>query len=390
MLSMRLGAIIGVLLPVFLPAATRAQTPRDSVRVVVRDEGGAPVAGARAGGLLKTTPPDGFPHLTEKQLAGLSEEARQGRPVAMARGEPGPITDADGSVLLRREVLNTGGVAVVDAAGARAGFVAASSDTETAPVVVTLAPVCRVRVELSCSLTPEGVPWSYMYVRQVDRVVAACGPGRSSLEVLLPPGDYTLDAYGGETYSAEPSLRIEPGQREALLKLDLPPTRLATLRGRPAPELEQIKAWKNGGPVTLADLGGKVVILDFWGYWCYPCCQGMPRLMEWHEKYGDRGLVIIAVHDDSVGSVEEMDNKLAQTREALWGGRDLPFLVALDGGGEVPVPGAGFKASGATTAAYGINMFPTTVLINRSGNIVETIGTGPEDEQRIQRLLEEE
>lgn len=386
MRSMRLMVLVAVVLSVVFPAAGWAQTPRDSVRVVVRDERGAPVAGARVGSVLKTTPTDGLAHLTEKQVAALCDEAREGRPVAMARGEPGPLTDADGSVLLRREVLNSG-VAAVDAAGARVGFAAASPDTEEDPVVVTLAPACRVRVELSCSLTPEGVPWSYMYVRQAGRTVAVCGPGRSTLEVLLPPGDYVLDAYGSETYSAEPSVRIEPGQREALLKLDLPPTRLATLRGQPAPELEGIKGWKNGGPVTLADLRGKVVLLDFWGYWCYPCCQGMPKLMEWHEKYKDRGLVIIAVHDDSVADVAEMEQKTAGVRASLWGGRDLPFLVALDGGGERPIPGTGDIVRGGTTAAYGVHLFPTKVLIDRSGNIVGVIGDREEDEKKIERAL---
>lgn len=385
----RLGVVVGVLLSVVVPAAW-AQTPRDSVRVVVRDESGAPIAGARVGGLLKTTPVDGHSHLTEGQLAALIGEAREGRPVASARGEPGPLTDAEGSVLLRREALNTGGVAAFDAAGARAGFVPAPPDTDEDPVVVTLAPVCRVRVELSCSLAPEGVPWSYMYVRQADRVVAICGPGRSTLEALLPPGDYTLDAYGNDTYSAEPSVRIEPGQRDLLLQLDLPPTRIATLRGKPAPELEGIKEWGDGGPVTLADLRGKVVILDFWGHWCFPCCQGMPKLMEWHEEYKDRGLVIIAVHDDSVADIAEIERKTEGVRASLWGGRDLPFLVALDGGGTVPIPGTRDSARGATTAAYGIHLFPTRVLIDRSGNIVGVIGDGEQDERKVQELLDQE
>jgi thiol-disulfide isomerase/thioredoxin len=115
------------------------------------------------------------------------------------------------------------------------------------------------------------------------------------------------------------------GQREYKLQVDLPP-HLApeSLIGQRAPEFRQIKAWKNGGPVRLEDLRGKVVVLDFWGYWCGPCLGSMPRLMALHDKYEDKGLVIIAVHDDSVKSIEEMDAKLEEPKRLAWAGRDLP------------------------------------------------------------------
>ena len=165
-------------------------------------------------------------------------------------------------------------------------------------------------------------------------------------------------------------LRIEPGEREREVTIDLPATTLAMLRGRPAPELQHIKEWKNGKPVKLSDLRGKLVLLGFWGYWCGPCVQTMPHLMELHDAFADKGLVIIGIHDDSVPSVQELDTKLARTREKTWLGRDIPFRVALDGGGELPIEGTSSKAKGATTAAYGITTFPTTVIIDQNGNVV--------------------
>jgi thiol-disulfide isomerase/thioredoxin len=159
---------------------------------------------------------------------------------------------------------------------------------------------------------------------------------------------------------------------------DLPPTKVARLLGRPAPELQRITGWKNGGPVRLADLRGKVVVLDFWGHWCGPCLRAMPALMALQDKFADQGLVVIAVHDGSVKSIAEMDERIARARQRQWFGRDLPFLVALDG-------------DGATTAAYGITTFPTSLLIDREGNVVRRLDVGPSvpdgNEVAISKLL---
>lgn len=137
------------------------------------------------------------------------------------------------------------------------------------------------------------------------------------------------------------------------------------LIGEPAPELRKIKGWKNGGPVRISDFRGKYVLLDFWGYWCGPCVMEMPTMMELHDVFSDEGLVIIAVHDDSLTSIEELDSKLEWLRQKHWGGRRLPFMVALDGGGN-----SGAR-HGATTAAYGITGWPTKVLIGPSGKVLE-------------------
>jgi thiol-disulfide isomerase/thioredoxin len=66
------------------------------------------------------------------------------------------------------------------------------------------------------------------------------------------------------------------------------------LIGQPAFPLETA-AWVNGDPLTDADLKGKVVLLDFWAVWCGPCIACFPHLRDWHEKYADRGLVIVGL-----------------------------------------------------------------------------------------------
>jgi thiol-disulfide isomerase/thioredoxin len=194
-----------------------------------------------------------------------------------------------------------------------------------------------------------------------------CNSFDGTHEFMLPPGEYKVTAYASETDTARATITIAPGEKERTVELDMPPSRVAQLIGRPAPELAKINGWKNGGPVTLADLKGKVVLLDFWGHWCGPCVHGMPELMELYDEHKNHGFVVIAVHDDSVESIAEMDEKLAEIRKSIWKGRDLPFLVALDGGGPTPIRGTENTARGATTAAYGITGFPTQVLIGRDG-----------------------
>jgi thiol-disulfide isomerase/thioredoxin len=164
---------------------------------------------------------------------------------------------------------------------------------------------------------------------------------------------------------------------------------LKALTGTPAPELSRIKGWKNGGPVALGDLRGKVVLLDFWNIYCGKCIHDMPNLMKLHDDYKDKGLVVISIHADLVESIAEIDEALASTRTKVWEGRDIPFLLALDGGGEVPIKGLGMDAPGATTANYRITSFPTSVLIDKKGAIAGEIEIDDLEatRKRIQELL---
>jgi thiol-disulfide isomerase/thioredoxin len=264
---------------------------------------------------------------------------------------------------------------------------------------VRLKPACRVVVDVtslgfrSAGKALEGAEGfaalpGHLYTRALySGSYQTSSPGRFGL--LVPPGDYAVYVAAGGHESVDRYVHVEPGRREYRLAVDLPlrvtPDLLA---GKPAPELRQIKGWKSGGPVTVADLRGKVVLLDFWGYWCGPCVGAMPNLMKLHEKYKGRGLVVVAVHDDSVESIEEMDRKLVDARK-YWGGKDLPFLVALDGGGQTRVKGSGQYVAGATTAAYLVPYFPTTVLVGRDGNVLRQVSVqGDEDFRQLDKLLE--
>ncbi len=197
---------------------------------------------------------------------------------------------------------------------------------------------------------------------------------QSRFEFILPAGQYELriGGYGlgvgkvstGGVPLEERLLSFSIKPEQHILDLgtfDLSPTELGTLVGKQAPELRGIRGWKNSEPLSLADLRGKYVLLEFWGHWCGPCTVNMPWLFGIHDRYAKHGLVVIGIHDNRAESISDLDEKLKQARTRFWNGRDLPFPVAIDGGE---------GGHGATHQAYRINAWPTWVLIDPDGRLV--------------------
>ncbi len=141
-----------------------------------------------------------------------------------------------------------------------------------------------------------------------------------------------------------------------------------------APELGNT-SWLNvAAPLRLADLRGKVVIVEMWTFGCINCQNVMPSLKDWHEKYAGLGLVIIGNHYPEFGYEADLAN--LQEAVARFG---IEYPVAQDN-------------DGATWRAYKNHYWPTLYLIDKQGRIRYVhIGEGQykQTEENIQALLEE-
>src|SRR6516164_9344976 len=63
-----------------------------------------------------------------------------------------------------------------------------------------------------------------------------------------------------------------------------------------APDFVGISKWFNSAPLSIADLRGKVVLVDFWTYGCYNCVNTLPYVTKLYETYKDKGLVVVGIH----------------------------------------------------------------------------------------------
>jgi len=101
------------------------------------------------------------------------------------------------------------------------------------------------------------------------------------------------------------------------------------------------------GSVSLASLGGKVVVLNFWASWCIPCKQESPRLQEAYVRYAKQGVVVLGVDaQDFTGDARRFANRYR-----------LTYPIVHDG-------------SGKTLGPYGVTGFPETFFVGRDGKLV--------------------
>jgi peroxiredoxin len=119
-----------------------------------------------------------------------------------------------------------------------------------------------------------------------------------------------------------------------------------TLVGKPAPDFQF--GGPDEQPVSLSDLQGSPVLLNFWATWCGPCVHEMPYLQQVWDEWQTRGLVLLAVN------IMESSSKVQSFMQS----QGFTFPVLLD-------------SNGAIAYQYGVGPIPTTFFIDSSGVIQE-------------------
>ena len=142
--------------------------------------------------------------------------------------------------------------------------------------------------------------------------------------------------------SADP---LAADQADDPVQPTLEPSEVGLDLGSIAPDF--VSVTDTGEPVTLSDLRGSIVLLNFWATWCGPCRIEMPELQSAFEQNADQGFIVLAINN-------------GETLEDVAGFRDelaLTFPLALD-------------ERALVQRQYGIMSYPSTFLLNRDGRIL--------------------
>ena len=131
---------------------------------------------------------------------------------------------------------------------------------------------------------------------------------------------------------------------------------------KPAPEF--VLTDSSGKEMSIKDYRGRVLLLDFWATWCHGCIREMPWFVEFHRKYGPKGLNVVGVSLDSDGW--KVVKPFLKTS-------DVPYRIVLGNDG--------------VAKKYGIAAMPDTYLIDREGRIAATY-SGLVDKEDVERNIQ--
>ena len=277
-------------------------------------------------------------------------------------------TDKTGKATLTLEEWRIGGPLLVMSNDRKFGaFQTVTDDDNGKTFIVKLKPTVRVKGNFYCKeldIRPNGMNTMIGPKKSKDdrpNFPVQFLSKDAKFDLRLPVGEYTFRMYGQDVISVTRNVELTNLQSEFDLgTIDMPPTKIATLVGKPAPELSITDARGVPKTVKLSDYKGKWIHLEFWGFWCGPCVQrSIPAMIAFddlHKKDRDK-YVILTIHDHSAKTLAAIEKRTANLKVTAWQGRELPFPILLDGDDK-------------TEQAYGIHAHPTGILIDPEGNIV--------------------
>jgi thiol-disulfide isomerase/thioredoxin len=133
--------------------------------------------------------------------------------------------------------------------------------------------------------------------------------------------------------------------------------------------------WINSDPLKLADLRGRVVVVDFWTFACDNCRNTLPALKRFNDTYAAKGLTLVGVHAPELN----FEREIANVRREV-GSLGIRYAVVTDN-------------NYATWSAYSVEAWPTIFILDKRGRVrYKHVGEGDYEgqERAIKTLLAEE
>ena len=127
--------------------------------------------------------------------------------------------------------------------------------------------------------------------------------------------------------------------------------------------------WFNGGPVSVSDSVGEIILLEFWDYTCTYCARALPYVKEWYRRYRNMGLTVVGVHTPKFPFGKNPEYVHAAIER-----QGVEYPVVMDN-------------ESLIWMKYGVRAWPTMVLIDRDGFVrYHNIGEG--DYLSTERLIQ--
>ena len=329
-------------------------------------------------------------------------------------------TDADGFVYDWHHATNSSGVAELEAGGADIRTLLADQaiiarEDKRHLVAIAFPDPARLKDKLDLKLAPECLvsgkvtaPELQKDKRPLGSTTVSLGDGdhvaltystddTGDYRFFVPPGEYLLEGVGSNIFRTFATIEVSANEHDLVFEpMVANASKLALLEGQPAPEIRGAVAWKNGPALKIADQKGKCVVLFFFRASSSDSQAAVPALLDLYEKLKKFGLVIVGVNVDAdqdkkpVDSVQKLDEILAKARKESWGGRDIPFPVAIVPPAYTPL-GEQFHTSqfadSPATGDYGVSQYPTVLLIDRRGVLVSELDDSDQSLALLEKTL---
>lgn len=208
------------------------------------------------------------------------------------------------------------------------------------------------------------------YIHQhPDKLISAyLLSGTGSLDDMIEYADMISDNVRNSPFSVifqnietQKEKRLKKQQKEATNRMGAIGTDAAT------PDFTLFDT--EGNTFTLSSLRGKWVVLDFWATWCGPCIASMPHLKEYYQKYAGKFEVVGVVNDSEEAAWEKMVKDM-----------ELPWINVINP--------KGVSKEKDLTNVYGIEGFPTYIILNKEGKIhKEYLGAQPNFYKELDTIL---